>query len=116
MRPTQVIFIILTVLLLAVGQVLFKLASKNIVLNFPSFISSLFNSQLIFALLVYGVATIFWLIALKTTPLRIAYPFMALAFFVTPILGHFILREPLNWNTFLGAFIIAIGVGVSVFK
>ena len=53
---------------------------------------------------------------LKATPLRIAYPFAALAFFIVPVLSHFFLGEDLHWNTFAGAFLIALGVWVSIYR
>jgi undecaprenyl phosphate-alpha-L-ara4N flippase subunit ArnE len=51
---------------------------------------------------------------LKATPLQVAYPFGALAFFVVPILAHFLPGESINWNTFAGPSLIAIDVWVSV--
>ena len=116
MTPSQLMFIIATVCLLAVGQVLFKLASASLVLTASGFVASLFDPKLIAALVVYAVATVMWLIALKSSPLRVAYPFVAMAFFIVPVLAHFILDEPLGWNTFAGAALIAAGVWVSVLR
>jgi drug/metabolite transporter (DMT)-like permease len=112
----QFIFIILTVAALSAGQMLFKMAATDMNFSAGEFVSSLLNIKLIVALIVYFVATIMWLIVLKDTPLRIAYPFVALAFIVVPILAHLVLGESINWNTFVGAGLIAIGVWVSVFQ
>lgn len=108
--------IILTVLALSVGQILFKLASASLEFSSSKFFSSLLNSKLIIALIVYFIATFMWLFVLKVTPLRVAYPFAALAFFIVPILAHFFLGESIKWNTYLGASLIAIGVWVSVYE
>lgn len=116
MAIAQLFFIVLTVLALSAGQILFKLASATIVWSPAGFAASLFNTKLIVALAVYGVATLMWLFALKSTPLRIAYPFMALAFVIVPVLGHYLLGERLGWNTFVGALLIAAGVWTSVYK
>lgn len=110
----QFIFIIGTVIALSVGQVLFKLASVSFELSISGMWSSFTNIKLIAALIVYLLATVMWLLVLKVTPLRLAYPFAALAFFVVPILGYFLLGEQLSWNTFAGAALIALGVYVSV--
>lgn len=110
----QLSLILFTVFLLSVGQILFKLASNEIVLTPAELLPSLWNFKLIVAFTVYSVATILWLIALKGVPLRVAYPFAALAFFIVPTLAHFLLGEALGWNTYLGASIIALGVIVSV--
>lgn len=110
----QLSLILFTVLLLSVGQILFKLASDDIVLNPAGLLPSLLSFKLVVAFTVYSVATILWLIALKDVPLRMAYPFAALAFFIVPTLAHFLLGETLGWNTYVGASIIALGVIVSV--
>jgi drug/metabolite transporter (DMT)-like permease len=69
---------------------------------------------LISAVTIYSLATGMWLMVLKDTPLRLAYPFFGLSFVVVPILSHYLLGENLNWNVFLGAAIICIGVWVSI--
>lgn len=116
MQFTQIILAIFTVVLLASGQILFKLASEDIVLKSTQIFTSFLSFKLFLALFVYFVATIMWLIVLKETPLRLAYPFVALAFFIVPIVSHFFLGESIGWNTFTGALIIALGVYVSVYK
>jgi len=116
MNLFQLALILSTVFLLSIGQILFKLAAGTLVLSANGFIPSLFNPKLLLAMLVYGVATVLWIVALKGMPLRIAYPFVALGFFIVPTLSHWFLGEPMNWNTYAGAVIIACGVAVSVYK
>lgn len=112
----QLTFILLTVIALSAGQILFKMAASELEFSLSGFVASLLNARLIAALVVYFFATVMWLLVLKATPLRVAYPFAALAFFVVPILAHFLLGESINWNTFAGAGLIAIGVCVSVYQ
>lgn len=114
MSLSQLSLILFTVILLSAGQILFKLASSDLVLTPAGFLPSLLSLKLIVALAVYSVATILWLIALKAVPLRVAYPFVASAFFIVPTLAHFLLGEELGWNTYAGAGLIALGVIVSV--
>jgi drug/metabolite transporter (DMT)-like permease len=102
--------------LLAVGQVLFKIAASNIEKNTLSFFSAIFSPQLIFALFIYAIATLMWVYALRTTSLKLAYPFVALAFIVVPLLGHWFLNERIGINTIIGAVLIMLGVVVSVYK
>lgn len=109
-------FILLTVILLSIGQILFKMASNSLDFSFTGLVSSLLNTRLIIAMFVYFLATMMWLFVLKETPLRSAYPFFALAFFIVPVLSHFLLNEALSWNIFVGAILIAIGVCVSVYQ
>jgi undecaprenyl phosphate-alpha-L-ara4N flippase subunit ArnE len=111
----QTILTILTVMMLAVGQVLFKLASGKIdIENKGYWAGFLLNPTLLIALCVYGAATVAWLFVLRTAPLRVAYPFVALAFVIVPLLAAFFLGEPLRWTTFAGAACIIVGVWVSL--
>lgn len=110
----QLLFILLTVVMLAAGQILFKVASVKLEMSFKGLVSGLFlNPILILALVIYALATVFWLFVLKSMPLRVAYPFAALGFFIVPLLAYFFLNEPLRWTSFAGASIIMLGVYVS---
>lgn len=105
---------ILTVLALAVGQILFKLAARGLAGTEPLVQQILVNHYLWIALAVYGVATAFWIGLLREIPLHIAYPFVALAFLFVPVLGHWVLDEPLRWQSLVGALVIVVGVWISV--
>lgn len=113
MTLLQLGLIILTVLALSVGQVLFKLAADELILDFSHLPTMLLNLKLWTALIVYFGATFLWLMVLKQTPLRVAYPFAAMAFVFVPLLAHWVLSETLTWHTFAGAAIIVMGVFVS---
>ena len=111
MSISQVILIFLTVVFLSIGQVLFKLAAMDIKnVNF----FSILQPKLILALCVYGIATIMWIGVLRHTPLRLAYPFVALAFLIVPVLSWLWINEPISVNAFVGGTIILIGVWISV--
>jgi len=114
MTLVQFIFIITTVMALSIGQVLFKAASSSLNFLGAEILYGLLNIKLLAALMIYGFATIMWLYVLKTTPLRIAYPFMALAFLIVLVLANLFLGESMHWNTFAGAVIIGFGVWLSV--
>ena len=116
MTIPQLSLIIFTILLISAGQILFKWASQDIVLSPTGFIPSLFSVKVMVTISVYAIATLLWFIALKNVPLRLAYPFAALAFFIVPTLAHFLLGETLSWNVYVGAGIIALGVFVSVME
>lgn len=73
----------------------------------------LFNGWLLAALILYGVTTLLWVWILKHVPLHMAYPFMALAFFIVPMLGYFALGEPVNIKVLLGSLFIIAGVVIS---
>lgn len=110
----QLIFILITVCLLSAGQILFKLASDSIVLTVAGFLPSLFNLKFLIAIILYAIATVFWVLALKGASIVLVYPFAALSYFIVPFFSHFILGESVSWNTYIGASIIFFGVIVSV--
>ena len=115
MTIRQVLLTILTVLLLSIGQVLFKYASGKIDIEGKGiFAGLLLNPAFIIAIAVYAVATISWLFVLKATPLRVAYPFAALAFVMVPIFASIFLGETLRFTTFAGAAVIILGVYISL--
>lgn len=106
--------ITLTVLALSVGQVLFKLATLHLDSSRTPLLQWALNAYLLAALVVYGLATVVWVALLREVPLHLAYPFAALAFFFVPLLGHWVLDEPLHWQSLLGALVITAGVWISV--
>lgn len=115
MSLKQILLTLLTVLLLSIGQILFKVASAKIDFSERGILYGvILNPTLFFALLIYGVATIAWLLVLKDTPLRLAYPIQAIAFILVPLGAFFLLNEPLRLNTFIGAAIIIFGVYISL--
>jgi drug/metabolite transporter (DMT)-like permease len=58
------------------------------------------------------LATGLWVALLREVPLSVAYPFVALAFFLVPLMGHWVLGEALRWQTLAGAAVIVAGVWV----
>jgi len=117
MSLLQLGLIVLTILAIATGQILFKIAAGGADFStVGGFVTSLVRPSFIAALVVYLGATVMWLIVLKLTPLRIAYPFVALTFFVVPVLAYVFLKEDLSWGTFAGGGLIALGVWISVIR
>ena len=111
MSFNQIMLILLTVVLLSVGQVLLKWAAMDMK-NIDIF--SLLQPKLILALCVYGIATVLWVAVLRHTPLRIAYPFVGLAFLIVPVLSWFWMDEQISLNTIVGGTAILIGIWIAV--
>jgi drug/metabolite transporter (DMT)-like permease len=110
----QAILILCTVILLSIGQIVFKLAAADVVLDRSEFLYSLFSLKSIAGFAVYTAASVLWIISIKDLELSIAYPFAALAFLIVPILSYFILDESVSWNTFAGGAFIILGVIISM--
>jgi drug/metabolite transporter (DMT)-like permease len=114
MSLIQVCLIVLTVLALSIGQVLFKLAARDIRTGPDMIMSLFFNRNLLLAAPLYIIATGLWVALLRTVPLKIAYPFAALAYIFVPLLAYMFVGEDLSWRSFVGALIILLGVWISV--
>ena len=114
MSASLLLLTLMTVLGLSIGQVLFKLAAMALHGDAPLWLQLARNAYLWVALVVYGLSTALWVAVLRQAPLRLAYPFVALAFVLVPLMGHWFLGEALRWQSLLGAALIAAGIWVSV--
>jgi len=91
---------------ISTGQVLFKIvASSNGLL-----IEKIFTVKFIIAISIYIGATLLWLWVLRHLPLMTAYPLMALAFIIVPIMSFYTLDENIGVKEMAGGIIIMIGV------
>jgi len=103
-------------LMLAAGQVLFKVAalasmrpdgtglSLPALLQVPSFW---------IALLLYGTATLLWIYLLQSVPLSRAYPFAALGFLFVPLMAMMVFGEKLTATYGVGVALIMAGILVT---
>lgn len=105
-----------SVLAIAGGQVLFKLAARATAASTAGFPWDFLNGWFFAALVVYGVATLMWVWVLKTVPLNIAYPFVGLAFIVVPVLAWMLLNESLDWRHLAGGALIMSGVIIASWR
>lgn len=100
-----------TPLLIAFGQVLFKLTSGTAGdLTARGILHLLINPLMIAALVVYGVGTIIWIFVLKAVPLTMAYSFMALTFCFVPLLASVFLGEAFTVRTAIGVALLIGGM------
>ena len=99
-----------TPLMIAFGQVLFKMTSEKLVSSQGKFHTVFFEPLFILALIIYGSATLLWLYVLKAVPLAYAYSFMALTFVLVPLFAALWLGETLTLKYALGAALIITGL------
>ena len=98
---------------MAAGQILFKLAAVRLVANAPvtdRAMALLQNGYFLGALTLYFALSLLWVWILSFTPLSRAYPFVALAFAVTPILGGLLFAEQLSVRLIAGIAVIMAGL------
>jgi drug/metabolite transporter (DMT)-like permease len=103
------------VALLAVGQVLFKVAALAWRVDGWSWatLRSFLSMPMLAALVIYAIATVAWVFVLRFVPLVAAYSIFSLAFIITPLFAHYALGEPLALRTLMGGAIIVVGVVVA---
>lgn len=110
LTPTVIAMILVTLAMLACGQVLFKQASAQLSFARPA---SFLSGTLILALFVYGAATLLWLAVLARVPLSLAFPFYGLSFLLIPAFAWWLLHEPIRPQTWIGGAVILVGVVIS---
>ncbi len=60
----------------------------------------------------FGMGAVFWLAVLSRVPLSIAYPILALSYFVVVVEAWLFLHERVTWKRLVGVGIIVAGVVV----
>lgn len=73
-------------------------------------LGSFANKWMFMVLATYGVATIIWTMVLRTLPLSTAYPFVALAFILVPLVGVVMFGEKFTTTQWLGTALIFVGI------
>ncbi len=98
---------------MAGGQLLFKAAAMRLPVG-ASFAERMLalgqSGAFLAALILYLALSVLWVWVLTFTPLSRAYPFVALAFIVTPLIGGLFFAEPLTLRLGLGVAAIAVGL------
>lgn len=112
-----VIYILISVLGGAIGQLLLKRGMNMmgpLTLSASDLLSVLLkmgtNPYVIIGLLVYVGSTIFWLTALSRVDLSYAYPFASLSYVVMLIASWRLFGENITPLRLAGTFVIAVGV------
>lgn len=101
--------VICCVLMIAAGQLLFKLLGMQIEAG-ASVLEAKVMGVAFAAFATYGLATLLWVYVLRTLPLTKAYPFMALSFVLVPIGGVMFFSESVRLPYVLGLILIVAGV------
>jgi len=98
---------------MAGGQILFKAAALRYVPDAAPVdraLSLIFNGYFFAAIVLYFALTLLWVWLLTFTPLSLAYPFVALAFAITPLFGGWLFGEPITLRLLLAIALILSGL------
>jgi drug/metabolite transporter (DMT)-like permease len=112
----QIALLIAYAVAMAGGQFLFKLAAVRAPAGAMTERIGALMQDVVFlsALALYGALAFVWVWILTFTPLSRAYPFVAVAFALTPLLGGFMFGEPLTLRLFVGIAVIFAGLLIVV--
>lgn len=112
MRGNELFLTLISVLLIASGQILFKLAAHNA--GFEGFnwrtAAMWLSPAMLVALLVSTFATGIWVWVLRSADLSIAYPLYALTFILVPLFDWALFGDGLALRQWAGAATIIAGV------
>jgi drug/metabolite transporter (DMT)-like permease len=111
--PGQIALLAAYAAAMAGGQLLFKLAAirgAGAGALGERLGASLLNGYFVAAVVLYAALTVLWVWILTFTPLSRAYPFVALAFVLTPTLGVLLFSEPVSMRLVIGIVLILGGL------
>lgn len=113
----QVVLLASFSVLLASGQIFFKLAAQTSpsLTKLNSIVGLLSNPNFWVAGILYGFATVLWIYLLQRVPLTRAYPFVAIGFILVPLAGHLLFQETITGIYVLGVLLIIFGIYLTGF-
>lgn len=91
----------------AVGSLYLKLGSQNLQFKIKALMQ---NTKLILGFVLFGIATVFFILGLRGGPLSVLYPVTSLTYIWIVLLSMIYLKEQLNLYRWLGIISIIIGV------
>lgn len=109
MTLSQIFLTISCVLAISIGQLLFKKVSMNINQS-QEFLSYSILGTFSLAIIIYGLATLFWIYILRSVPLNKAYGFMALSFVFVSFGSYLFFNEKITFQLLLGLILIISGL------
>ena len=106
----DLLLIIISVAIGAVGQIAFKFGAMQMVENPGITLLEKIKWPIVLGLFLYGISTIIWIMALKKVELSYAYPMVSLGYVFVFIASYFIFHEPINWLRIGGMLFILVGI------
>ena len=114
---TAIIYILISVLTSAVGQLMLKKGMNDlgsITLSMDHLIPNLWrmatNPYVFVGLVIYLAGTVFWLAALSRVDLSYAYPFASVGYIIMLVASWLMFDEKITLSRVLGTVVIGIGV------
>lgn len=112
----SIFYVIISVLLNVLGQFSIKYGvnnfgdidlSKNI---FKVLLKLIFYPYIILGLIIYGIGSIFWILALSKNDLSFAYPLLSIGYIIILIISYLFLKEEITFIKIFGVILISFGI------
>jgi len=114
-----ILIILVGIFFASLGQVFWKLGMNAVGMidsfSFNEIIKIFSNPYIFLGLVMYGLGTVFWLVALSNKDLSYVYPFIALTFIIVLFFSRYLLHENVGIYRIVGTLIIIAGL-IVVFK
>ncbi|AMO24442.1 hypothetical protein GCM10027034_12910 [Ramlibacter solisilvae] len=105
MKAQLLLFAVLGSVLAALGQVSFKQGANGHIA-----LADFVNMWIFTGLVLYGVGTLLWILALSAVPLTVLYPFAALTYVLVNVLAVVLLGERLTPRGLAGTALVLAGL------
>ena len=104
---------LLTIFLISIGQILFKLGANTLdsrfeILNISQILNIVSNKYLIFAIFIYILSTTLWIYTLSKLELSFGYILMSLSFPIILILSSIVLHEEISFYKIISVTLIVL--------
>jgi drug/metabolite transporter (DMT)-like permease len=114
---SPVVYVIISVVMLAVSQLLLKQGAGQLFQgggkrSLKDLVIMFMNPYLFFGMLLSGLGAFSWLLALSSLELSYAFPFQSINYFLVPLFAAFFLREKLSPARIIGILFICAGLVV----
>jgi drug/metabolite transporter (DMT)-like permease len=106
-------FILASVLLNAIGQLVFKAAMNSVgplEISLDMLLRMVVNPLLLLGLVIYAGSTFLWLMALSKADLSFAYPFLSLTYFVVLLGGALFFADQITMTRVAGFIVVVVGL------
>lgn len=115
MKLNVLLMLLVSIVLGACGQLMFKGAARQLPpfaeLGLGRLLVVMFTTPLILGgFTSFFISSVLWILALRTINLSIAYPLVALSYVIIFLGSYFLFQEPLSYRHWLGALLIVGGI------
>lgn len=107
----NIILFIINVLLLVIGQTMWKIGAEKIEISgFKTIINVILSPWIIGGGVLYVIATAIWLYLLSKLPLSLIYPLQSVAYIIALFVALLVFKEVIPITRWVGVAVILFGV------